>query len=49
VNDCASIGSMLFDFFIACLSHRKHDEGTGEWPVDWHKLTRRLSHRLVVF
>jgi len=34
-----SLGLMLFDFFIACLSRRKHNKGTDKWPVDWHKLT----------
>jgi len=38
----------LFDFFIARLSRRKHDEGTGEWSFDRHKLTRRLSRHPLV-
>jgi len=32
----------------AHVTHSKHDDGTGEQPVDRHKLTRHLSHRFLV-
>jgi len=35
----------------AHLSHHTHDDGTGKWPVDQHKLTRlsRSYHRHVAY